>query len=64
MAPGFRPICKLKGLAALGDLTPGDFAQVRNRADISGLDDKPASIAALLFEISRQCPGVSGRIGF
>ena len=49
---------------SLGNLTPGDFAQVRNRADVLGLQAKPASIAALLFEISRQRPGGGGRIGF
>jgi transitional endoplasmic reticulum ATPase len=49
---------------SLGNLTPGDFAQVRNRADVLGLKSKPASIAALLFEISRQRPGGGGRMGF
>lgn len=49
---------------SLGNLTPGDFAQVRNRADVLGLKAKPASIAALLLEISRQRPGGGGRMGF
>ena len=48
----------------LGNLTPGDLAQARNRAEVLGQLDRPDSIAALLLEISQQRPGSRGQLGF
>ena len=51
-------------LAALGALTPGDFAVVRKRAEILGCLDEPASLASMLREECAAKPDQPRPIGF
>ena len=49
---------------ALGNLTPGDFAQARRQAEVLGFLQNQSKIIGLLTEISRTKPGTYSSIGF
>ena len=51
-------------VADLANLTPGDFATVRRKADILGRLAEPETLAAMLKEECEAKPGQSRPIGF
>lgn len=54
----------LESLAALSNLTPGDFATVRRKASILGTSGDPAALSRLLLETSEAKPDRAVPIGF
>ncbi len=48
----------------LGNLTPGDFVQVRKQAEVLGVLDKTDELLELLGDVSRAKPGTLASIGF
>ena len=53
-----------KDTLSLGNLTPGDFAQVKRRAGVLGQAGDNAALAPMFHDISRSKPGTSQKIGF
>ena len=53
-----------KDTLSLGNLTPGDFAQVKRRADVLGQSGDNSALAPMFHDISRGKPGVGRQIGF
>ena len=49
---------------ALGNLTPGDFAQARRQAEVLGVKQNIGKVIDLLSELSLAKPGTSSNIGF
>ncbi|MDE0450793.1 MAG: AAA family ATPase [Gammaproteobacteria bacterium] len=67
VAAAFRTFFELEPpgeVRALSNLTPGDFAVVRRRAEVLGRLNDAKSIAAMLREECDVKPGHSSRIGF
>ena len=52
------------GLASLGNLTPGDFAVVRRKAELLGEADDPDALLAMLRDECEAKPGRPRSIGF
>ena len=61
---GYFALTPPGGLASLGNLTPGDFAVVRRKAELLGEADDPDALLAMLRDECEAKPGRSRPIGF